>query len=119
MTISSIGESSHSTGHGWPAHATPAPPHSGHSLASTARLLGLSADQLIAALKAGTTLAQLAAHTGVSGPAVVRSVEQDLSIDAPDDGAELSDDQLELIASGIKSAATPVPPPRPRFDAYA
>ena len=126
MTISSIGESAYIPGHGGPASAMPAAgpeatsaAPSNHALSGTARLLGLSADQLSTALKAGTTLGQLAAHTGVPAPAVLSSVEHDLRVDAPGDGAALSDLQLAQIAAGIQSPAPLESPPPARFDAYA
>ena len=138
MTISSIGEFAYIPGQGRPTsaplgagpEATSAAP-SNHPLSSTARLLGLSADQLSTALKAGTTLGQLAFSTGVPVPAVLRSVEHDLRVDAPGDGAALSDHQLAQIAAGVQPPASPESPappespaapepPRPtRFDAYA
>ena len=126
MTISSIGESAYIPGQGRPASATPgAGPEttsaapSDHALSGTARLLGLSAHQLSTALKAGTTLGQLASSTGVPAPAVLRSVEHDLRVDAPGDGAALSDRQLAQIAAGVQSPAPPESPPPARFDAYA
>jgi hypothetical protein len=126
LTISSIGESAYIPGHGGPAPAIPtAGPEatsaapSNHALSGTARLLGLSADQLSTALKAGSTLAQLAAHTGVPAPAVLSSVEHDLRVDAPGDGAALSDLQLAQIAAGIQSPAPAMSPAPARFDAYA
>jgi hypothetical protein len=79
----------------------------------------VSAEHLSTALKAGTTLGQLAAHTGVPAHAVLASVEHDLSLDAPDDGAALSDRQLAQIAAGIQSPSRTASPPPSRFDAYA
>jgi hypothetical protein len=90
-----------------------------HALSGTAHLLGLSSDQLSTALRAGATLSQLASHTGVPAHAVLRSVEHDLSIEAPGDGAALSDRQLAQIAVGVQSASQPTPLPPSRFDAYA
>jgi hypothetical protein len=50
---------------------------------------------------------------------VLASVEHDLSLDAPDDGAALSDRQLAQIAAGIQSPSRTASPPPSRFDAYA
>lgn len=89
---------------------------------STARLLGLSCEQLAAALKAGASLRQLAAHTGVPADLVHDSVAADLRHDAPGDAGALSDLQLDQIATGIRSARVPAADPVPapvRFDAYA
>lgn len=132
MSLSSIGHPSYAPGYGRPATPSPAsapsaaapPPGASAPLASTARLLGLSPDQLGRALRAGTSLHQLAVYTGVSTDAVHGSVHTDLRHDAPDDGAALTDDQLEQIAAGIQSDALPAAVPAPaatpvRFDSYA
>ncbi len=125
MSIDSIGEFAYRTGQGRPAAhpaptVAPAPPSPPPApLAGTARLLGLSAVQLAIALRTGTTLSELAGHRGISTAAVHASVETDLGLDAPDDGAALSDQQLEQIATGMETVAHPGARANARFDAYA
>ncbi len=125
MSIDSIGEFAYHTGQGRPAAApapsvSPAPQSPPPApLTATARLLGLSATQLALALRAGTTLSELAGHRGISTAAVHASVEADLGLDAPGDGAALSDQQLEQIATGIETVPRSGARASARFDAYA
>ena len=93
------------------------PGHTQAPLAGTADLLGLSADQLRFALNAGTTLAQLAAHMGVSTAELIKRVHTDLDADAQ----SLTDGHLDSIAAGLDNGplVAPVPGPRTRIDAYA
>lgn len=86
-------------------------------MAGTAQLLGLSPAQLQFALRAGTTLAQLAAHMGVGTAELIERLHADLDADAQ----SLSELALDKIATGLdrEPPVASADRPRVRIDAYA
>jgi hypothetical protein len=93
MNVSAIGAQAAQYGSG----PRPAPP----SLDATAKLLGMSTDELDQARASGTTLADLAAGKGVSKDALVASIAADLKANLPQGAAAPSDARLTQLATGI------------------
>jgi hypothetical protein len=92
------------------------------SLDNTAKLLGVSADDLRTQLKSGTTLDDLATAKGVSSSDLLTAVKSDLKANKPADAPELSDDQLTQMATDIaagKRPERPAGPPPARQDTGA
>jgi len=100
MTVSAINGSS-----SWPvsAQTSPSPP----PMTNTAKLLGLSSDQLNQDLQSGTTLSSLASQEGVSSSSLVSSIEQDLQADAPQGAQTPSSSQLAQFATDIANGVRP------------
>jgi len=79
----------------------------------TAKLLGLSTDELKESLHSGTTLAQLAEQKGVSRSDLLSSITQGLKDGAPD-GVQAPDDAtLDEMAGNIADGKRPQGPPPP------
>jgi len=100
MSVSAIGGSST-----WPVstQTPPTPP----PMTNTAKLLGLSTDQLTQDLQSGTTLSSLASQDGVSSSSLISSIEQDLQANAPQGAQSPSSSQLQQIATDIASGVKP------------
>jgi hypothetical protein len=94
MSISSVGGSIS-------AHYAPATRQTPPSMTNTAKLLGMSEDELRQARRSGTTLVDLAAQKGISKDDLVKSVADDLKADRPADAPALSDDQLTKTAANV------------------
>jgi hypothetical protein len=77
------------------------------SLDNTAKLLGVSADDLRTQLKAGTTLDDVASSKGVSSGDLVSALKTDLQANKPAGAPELSDDQLTQMATNIAAGKGP------------
>jgi hypothetical protein len=85
----------------------------------TAKLLGLSTDELKESLQSGTTLAELADEKGVSRDALLDSIKEGLKAGAPDGAPALDEATLDEIAGNIadgKRPQGPPPPPPPSQD---
>jgi hypothetical protein len=79
----------------------------------TAKLLGISADELKQDLQSGTTLSQLADEKGVSRSDLLASIKQGLKEGAPA-GVQAPDDAtLDEIAGNIADDKRPQGPPPP------
>jgi hypothetical protein len=79
----------------------------------TAKLLGISTDELKQDLESGTTLSQLADEKGVSRSDLLASIKQGLKDGAPS-GVQAPDDAtLDEIAGNIADGKRPQGPPPP------
>ena len=76
----------------------------------TAKLLGISSDELGKDLQSGKTLGDLAKQKGVSSSDLLASVEKSLKASAPQGAPSLSNGQLEQVASGIINGTPPAAP---------
>ncbi len=86
--------------------APPPPP----PMTNTAKLLGMSTDELRQAQASGTTLTDLATQKGISKDDLVKSVAADLKANKPDGAPELSDVQLTEMATNIAEGKRPERP---------
>jgi hypothetical protein len=77
------------------------------SLDNTAKLLGVSSDDLKSQLKSGKTLNDIASAQGVSSDDLLSALKTDLKANKPADAPELSDDQLTQMATGIAAGKGP------------
>lgn len=77
------------------------------SLDNTAKLLGVSADDLRTQLQSGTTLNDIATSKAVSSSDLVSALKSDLQANKPADAPELSDDQLTQMATNIAAGKRP------------
>jgi uncharacterized protein YidB (DUF937 family) len=101
MTVNPIG----STSSAWGAYgATPPPPP---PLTGTAKLLGLSTDDLQTAMQSGTTLDQIAQQKGVSQSDLISSIATDLQANAPSGAPQPSQTQLTSMATDIAAGKRP------------
>lgn len=107
MTVTSI------SGASSPFPPQGAPPRTPPAMTASASLLGMSADDLRAAQRSGTTLADLAAQKGVSKDDLVKSVAADLAANKPEGAPELSRAQLTEMATNIAEGRRPQGPPPP------
>jgi hypothetical protein len=71
------------------------------SLDNTAKLLGVSTDDLRTDLQSGKTLDDLASAKGVSSGDLLSAVKSDLQANKPAGAPDLSDDQLTQMATGV------------------
>jgi hypothetical protein len=94
MSISSVGGSIAAQ---YAPATRPTPP----PMTNTAKLLGMSEDDLRQARQSGTKLVDLAAQKGVSKDDLVKSIADDLKADRPADAPQLSDDQLTQMATNV------------------
>ena len=85
----------------------PPPP----KMEGTAKLLGMTTDELQSAQKAGTKLTDLAAQKGVSEDDLVKSIAADMKANKPEGAPELSDAQLTEMATNIAEGTRPQGPP--------
>jgi uncharacterized protein YidB (DUF937 family) len=76
-------------------------------MTSTAQLLGISPDELQKDMQSGTTLAQLAAQSGVSKDDLVKSIVTDLKANAPQGAPAIPDAQLTQMATNIADGKRP------------
>src|SRR4051812_18908786 len=92
----------------------PPPPRTPPAMTGTAKLLGLSTDELQQAQRTGTTLEALAMQKGVSKDDLVKSVAADMKANKPEGAPELSETQLTEMATNIAEGRRPQgPPPGP------
>ena len=77
------------------------------SFSNTAKLLGLSSQQLQTDLQSGQTLSSLAQQQGVSSSSLLSGVEQDLKSNAPKGASSVSNSQLQQIATNIINGTPP------------
>jgi uncharacterized protein YidB (DUF937 family) len=101
MTISSISTSN--TSQLFQAQRQQKPP----TMDNTAKLLGLSSDDLQSELKNGKTLNDIASEKGVSTDDLTTAVKSDLKANKPADAPDLSDDQLTQMATDIEVGKRP------------
>ena len=94
MNVSGLGSAATATYAQSTTRRTPPP------LTTTAKLLGVSTDQLTKDLQSGTTLSSLASQKGVSSSALLTSVESDLQANAPT-GSTASSSQLAQVATNL------------------
>src|SRR6201999_2857166 len=101
MTINSISNSN--TSQLFQAQRQQKPP----AMDTTAKLLGLSSDDLQSELKNGKTLNDIASEKGVSTDDLTNAVKSDLKANKPADAPDLSDDQLTQMPPDIEAAKRP------------
>jgi hypothetical protein len=94
MNVSGIGSAATATYAQSTTRRAPPP------LTTTAKLLGVSTDQLTKDLQSGTTLSSLASQQGVSSSALLSSVKSDLQANAPT-GSTASSSQLAQVATNL------------------
>jgi hypothetical protein len=82
------------------------------SFDNTAKLLGMSADDLQTQLRSGKTLNDLASAQGVSSDDLMSALKSDLTANKPAGAPALSDDQLTKMATDIAAGKRPHGPPR-------
>jgi uncharacterized protein YidB (DUF937 family) len=80
---------------------------------NTAKLLGMSTDDLEQAQKSGKTLSDLATEKGVSRDDLISSITEDLKAGKPSGAPDLSADQLTEMAGNIADGKRPSGPRRP------
>ena len=71
------------------------------AMTNTAKLLGISADQLDSDLQSGQTLSSFASTAGISSSDLPSSVETDLKTSAPQGAPTLTTDQLQQRATNL------------------
>jgi uncharacterized protein YidB (DUF937 family) len=71
------------------------------SMSDTADLLGVSTTDLASELQSGETLSSLATSAGVSSSDLLKSVESDLTTNAPQGAPTLSADRLKQMATDL------------------
>jgi uncharacterized protein YidB (DUF937 family) len=81
--------------------------HKPLEMTNTAKLLGMSTDDLEQARKSGETLTDLAADKGVSKDDLLASISEDLKANKPDGAPDLTDGQLTKMATSIADGKRP------------
>jgi hypothetical protein len=105
MTIDSITTTGVAFGAQSRPHRTPP------EMTNTAKLLGVSAEELRDAQRSGTTLSDLATQKGVAKDDLVKSLATDLKANKPEGAPELSEAQLTEMATNIAAGKRPQGPP--------
>ena len=84
-------------------------PHAGRAelIAPVAKALGMTPDEIHAALRSGKTLAKLAVEKGVSRANLLAAIREGLQAEAKADGRTLSAGQLNRMAARIADSTGP------------